>query len=192
MENGHQLVSFLRLFGIIPLSDEALICDAFKPKHFKQGEYLFEGDAVCYQLFFVLSGVVRIVTFTERGNDSTYYFMREDQFCTLLKSFNDGVITHEWIQACCTAEVLTITKPQLLTLYNRLPYLEPLFTAAFQHGLLEKIRLKNGYTGIEAAERYQKFLTEQPGIVNRVPLKDVASYLGVTPQSLSRIRRQTA
>jgi hypothetical protein len=59
-----------------------------------------------------------------------------------------------------------------------------------QQRLLEKIRLKNIYSGEDSAGRYRLFLREQPEIAGRVPLGHLASYLNITPQSLSRIRRQ--
>lgn len=61
-----------------------------------------------------------------------------------------------------------------------------------QQRMLEKIRLKNAYAGEDAVERYKVFLSEQSEIASRVPLNYIASYLNVTPQSLSRIRRSLA
>ena len=59
-----------------------------------------------------------------------------------------------------------------------------------QQRLLEKVRLKNIYSGEDSTGRYRLFLSEQPEIAGRVPLSHLASYLNITPQSLSRIRRQ--
>ncbi len=67
--------------------------------------------------------------------------------------------------------------------------MKELITNITQQTLLEKIRVRNAYMGEDAATRYEKFLAKQPEIALRVPLGDVASYLGVTPQSLSRIRK---
>jgi len=77
-----------------------------------------------------------------------------------------------------------------MDLYARLPYLRELIDGVIQKGLIEKINTRNAYLGLDSAARYQLFLSRQPEIATRVSLTDVASYLEVTPQSLSRIRRK--
>jgi CRP-like cAMP-binding protein len=70
-----------------------------------------------------------------------------------------------------------------------LPYLKQLIDQITQQALLDKIDLKNSYLGHDSTCRYKIFMTRQPDIALRVPLSDIASYLGITPQSLSRIRK---
>jgi CRP-like cAMP-binding protein len=85
--------------------------------------------------------------------------------------------------------VSAIHKARLLELYKRLPYLGGLIDRITQQRLLDKIRIRNAYLGQDASSRYRLFMTQEPEIALRVPLNDIASYLGITPQSLSRIRR---
>jgi CRP-like cAMP-binding protein len=74
-------------------------------------------------------------------------------------------------------------------LNKAIPYFKSLLDGIMQQGLLDKIQTRNELTGEDASTRYKKFLVRNPDIALRVPLSDVASYLGITQQSLSRIRR---
>ena len=183
------LLTFLRQFKPITDDDAAVITSFFKARQVKEGEYLFEGGKICRNLFFVTTGILRIVAINDKGRDITYYFIGDRQFCTILKSFNDETVAHDGIQACCDASILYISKKDLSALYQKLPYMADLINEVHQQRMLEKIRLKNAYSGEDAAERYRVFLSEQADIANRVPQHHIASYLNITPQSLSRIRR---
>ena len=125
----------------------------------------------------------------EKGNEVTHFFLKENQFCTILNSFNNAVPAEESIQAACDTNVLVINKGKLQSLYEKLPYLKSLIDEITQQALLEKIQIRNAHLGHDSATRYKLFMMRQPEIALRVQLGDVASYLGITPQSLSRIRR---
>lgn len=185
-----KLLTFLRSFRKITDDDAAVITSFFRTKQFKEGESLFTEGEVCKMLFFIVSGILRIVKTNEKGIDVTYYFIEDRQFCTILQSFNKGTIAEESIQACCDTDVLSISKRSLLELYQKLPYMVDLINELNQQRMLEKIRLKNAYSGEDAIERYKVFLSEQSEVAYRVPLNYIASYLNITPQSLSRIRRK--
>lgn len=183
------LIDFLRLLRYISAEDEAIIATYFEHRFFKEGDFLFSGHRVCTELFFVCKGVLRIVTNNDKGIDITHFFYKENQICTILQSFNDETPTDPGIQAACDAEVLVITKSKLLALYEQLPYMKGIIDKINQQHLIEKVRVRNSYLGEDAENQYKLFIMQQPDIALRVPLKDIASYLGITPQSLSRIRK---
>jgi len=185
------LIRYLLRLRAITEEDQAIIINAFEKKSFKEGKYLLPSNRISRQLFFISKGILRIVIRNDKGVEVTHYFLKEDQFCTILNSFKNEVVAEESIQAACDAEVLVISKTRLMELYRQLPYLQVLIDQIIQQGLLDKIRIRNTYLGQDAATRYQLFLTRQPEIAQRVSLGDIASYLGITPQSLSRIRKNT-
>ncbi|WPU93810.1 Crp/Fnr family transcriptional regulator [Mucilaginibacter sabulilitoris] len=186
---SNPLINFLQLLRYIPAEDAAVITSHFEHKVFKEGDFLFKGHRVCNELFFVCKGVLRIVTTNEKGIDITHFFFKENQICTILQSFNDETPTEPGIQAACDAEVMVISKSKLLALYARLPYIKEIIERINQQHLIEKVRVRNSYLGQDAENQYRLFIMQQPDIALRVPLKDIASYLGITPQSLSRIRK---
>jgi hypothetical protein len=178
------LLPYLELAGFIPEADRAVIATAWQVRCLKEGETLLAAGAVCHEL--------RIQVQQASGKEVTHFFMSEDRFCTILHSFTHQVPAAESIQAACAAQVLAISKTQLEALYYQLPYLRDLIKERIQQGLLDKIRLRNAYLGQDSAARYQQFLRFQPDVARRVALSDVASYLGITQQSLSRIRRTSS
>jgi CRP-like cAMP-binding protein len=186
---ANKLISYLQLFRYISADEQKFITDAFESRLFKDGEILFRSGSICRERFFICEGILRIVVQNEKGSEVTHFFLKENQFCTILNSFNNQVVANESIQAACDAEVLVIKKDKLEILYKQVPYLQGLMDQITQQALLDKIQTRNAYLGHDSATRYQLFLMRQPEIALRVQLSDIASYLGVTPQSLSRIRK---
>ena len=185
----NELISFLKLFRDISANDETLITSAIEYRTYKEGDYLFKADKVCREMFFVCKGILRIVVDNENGNEVTHFFIRENKLCSILNSFNNKVIANENIQAACDAEVIALTRANLDKLYTQLPYLKPLIDQITHQALLDKIAIRNAYLGQDSTTRYKTFMANQPEIARQVPLSDIASYLGITPQSLSRIRK---
>lgn len=186
----NQLLNHLQLGKILLEEDLAVILDAFEYRVYKEGETLFQSDHICRQMFFICNGVLRILVQNENGSEVTHYFISENRFCTILNSFINQVVARETIQAACDTEVLCIDRAALMDLYTKYPALKTAIDQSTQKTLLEKINTRNAYLGCDSSERYRLFLERQPEIARRVQLGDIASYLGITPQSLSRIRRK--
>jgi CRP-like cAMP-binding protein len=186
---NNPLIDFLQLSGNIPSADQELIHAAFPTKTFREGEYLSEPGKICRERFFICKGILRIVVNNGKGVPVTYYFLRENQFCTILQSFNSQEPADEGIQAACEAEVIVMPRNTLLDVYKQIPTLRERIDRITQQALLDKIRIRNAYLGQDAATRYHQFMQLQPEIALRVSLSDIASYLEITPQSLSRIRK---
>jgi CRP-like cAMP-binding protein len=183
------LITYLQLFRRLPEHDKELLMDTFEHRVLKESAVLFRGGSVCREMFFICKGILRIMASNAKGQDVTHYFLNENQFCTILNSFNNNVIAEETIEAACDAEVLAVSRTQLSGLYEKIGYLRALIDQITQQRLLDKIHLRNGYMGQDAVTRYKLFMMRQPDIALRVSLKDIASYLEITPQSLSRIRK---
>jgi len=156
---------------------------------FSERSFLFEGNMICKELFFIVSGIVRIISINSQGEEITYFFIGPGQTCTILDSFISNTITDNSIQASSDAEVLIFDKNSYDELCNKLPFFSSIIDRINQNRLLEKVKLKNAYAGLDATERYRQFLKLQADIAYQVPLNHIATYLGVTPQSLSRIRK---
>jgi CRP-like cAMP-binding protein len=182
-------INFLCLFKNIPQADIDIIKKELVYRKVTEGEVLFNEGQVCKEMFFICKGVLRIVSQNEKGNKVAYFFLKENQFCSILNSFNNNIVAAEGIEAACDAELVVLKKQKLLSLYEKLPYLKELITGITTQSLLDKIQVRNSYLGEDASTRYRNFLVRQPDIALRVSLSDIASYLGITQQSLSRIRK---
>jgi CRP-like cAMP-binding protein len=180
---------FLNLYKEIPAADFELIGQHLQHRNMVPGEVLLQQGKTAKELFFVATGILKIVSTNEKGNDVIQFFIKENKFCTILYSFNGGIAARESIVAATTGELLVFSSASLVALYAKLPYFQSLVDGITQKALLEKIQVRNMLMGEEATTRYQTFISQQPEIILRVPLSDVASYLCITQQSLSRIRR---
>jgi CRP-like cAMP-binding protein len=184
------LINFLLLFREIPAEEVALITQHLQVRKVKEDELLLQEGKVAKEMFFICSGILKVVKVNEKGTEMAQFFLKENQFCTILNSFVNQVPSHESIKAACDATLIVLRRDLLWQLYEKLPYVKELIDQITRQTLLDKIELKNMYAGEDASTRYQKFLLRQPEIALRVSLTDIASYLNVTPQSLSRIRKQ--
>lgn len=182
------LLAHLQEYGPIPVADQSIVLAAWQPRPAAEGEWLTAPQAVCDELFFVEHGVVRIVDCTGL-REVTHSFRSAGQLCTLLTSFEQRVPSPFRLQAACPTHVLAISQAHLAALYQQLPYLAELLRRLLQHELQQKLALQRAYLGQDAAARYHTLLTRQPEVAQRVPQRMLASYLGITPQSLSRLRR---
>jgi CRP-like cAMP-binding protein len=187
MEN--QLLAYLQLLIPIPPEHRSIITEKFEYKSFAEGDYLLEAGKICREMFFVCNGVLRIMSINEKAVELTHFFYKENNFCSILQSFNDEIATNAAIQASCNAEVLVISKSRLLELYKQLPYIKGLIDKLNQQHLIDKVNIRNTYLGEDAESKYKMFITQNPQIALRVPQSHIAAYLGITPQSLSRIRK---
>ena len=185
-----QLIEYLRLLRSFPPDDGALIAAAFEERQFREGDCLFQAGKVCRQLYFVCQGIIKIDSITDKGVERTHFFYSENKFCTILQSFDEETPSEAWIRACCHAEVLVIGKAALLDLYRRVPWFRGVVGQLLQAHLIEKINVRNSYLGLDAEEKYRLFVDQHPGLAGRIAQQDIASFLGITPQSLSRIRKQ--
>lgn len=173
----------------ISVDDLELVAGYATTREVEADEILLEENNIAKELFFVVDGILKIVTTNGKGDTVVQFFVKENRFCTILYSFNNGTSSTESIAAAIKTKLMCFSKADLLRLYKKLPYFQSLIEKITQQALLDKIKIRNGYMGEEASTRYLKFMKEQPDVMRRVSLGDVASYLGITPQSLSRIRR---
>ena len=183
------LINFLRRHRNISDEDVAVIGQHIHLRTVKEGDVLLQEGKVARELFFISNGILKITHVNDKGNEVVLFFVKEDHLCTILNSFENNVPAHESILAASDATLVVFTREQLLQLYTLIPYFKDLMEGITREALMRKIQLRNTYAGTDASARYQLFLELQPDISLRVPLNDIASYLGITPQSLSRIRR---
>lgn len=174
-----------------PMPDEhwQLLSAGLYVEELQEGAVLLAQGKIARALYFICEGVVRLVKHTSEGEDITMFFLKENRCAAVLDSFSKNIPSDYTLEAACNASVIALHKEYLLRLYEKIPYLEALINTITQQGLMEKIRTRNEYMGLDASQRYRHFLQKEPDIVSRVPLSSIASFLGITPQSLSRIRK---
>ena len=141
----------------------------------------------CKTIYFIKKGVARIYYFKD-GIDITESFFFENSIIARVESLFTGKPSRKAIQILEDAEIIAINANKLFKLYDTFPEIERLFRKIFEAAYVDTVNRIEGMQFHSAEERYNGLLNQAPNVLKRVPLKYVASYLGITQVSLSRIR----
>ena len=176
-------------FGVVEKDDLDKIVSFFKAKSVKKGDFLLTSGNRCNNLSFVHSGLLRMFATTET-KEVTQWISTNGFFTGDLSSFIFGTPSHLSIQALADSEISTISKENYTQLGNLLPKwheFEKLFIARCFITLEQRIF---SHLSMSAEERYQAFFDQNPSLFNQVPLQYIASLLGMSPETFSRIRKK--
>ncbi len=174
---------------IQPLSADAIqalknICQTL---HIKKGKDLQSVGHTCRTIYFIEKGCARIYYF-KGDTDITEYFAFENSIIARVESLFTGKPSRKGIQILEDSDIVGINAVALNGLYNKYPEIERLFRKITEAGYIETVNRLESLQFHTAEERYIALLQDHSEIVQRVPQKYIASYLGITPVSLSRIR----
>ncbi|WP_126650559.1 Crp/Fnr family transcriptional regulator [Chryseobacterium aureum] len=162
----------------------------FEYKKFKKKEIVLKEGDYCLFEGFVLSGCFRIYYLNEKGFEQTLYFAVEGWWMTDIDSLINNVPGILNIEALENIEVLMIAKSDKEHLYESMPQIEKLFRIMNQKSSVSLQRRILSLTGKTADQRYLEFLEKYPGLEQRITQQQVASYLGITHEFLSKIRKR--
>lgn len=152
----------------------------------KKNETLQPFGHTCKTIYFLKSGIARIYYYKD-GTDITECFAFEGNIIARVESLFTGKPSRKAIQIIENAEIIAINATQLFKLYDTFPQIERLFRLIFETAYIETINRIENIQFHSAEERYLALLKETE-IIQKIPLKHIASYLGITQVSLSRIR----
>ena len=151
---------------------------------------LLKEGQVCKTLSYVHTGVLRAYHMDANGRESTIMFAVADWWVTDMYCFLNERPAMMYIEAIEDSQVFQITKENLEKLYVHIPKFERFFRILMQNAYTrEQLRVIENLS-LSAKERYDNFLSRYPNIVKLVTQKQIASYLGITPEFLSAVRKQ--
>ena len=162
----------------------------FIPKKLRKKRFLLEDGEPCIYTTFVEKGLLRSFTVDDKGNEHILQFGMEGWWVADLYSFLTGEPSEYNIEALEDCELLLITKSSWDLLLDEVPAFERYFRILIQNNLIATQRRLMGTISTTAEERYNKLLQDFPRISQRVPQHMIASYIGVTRETLSRLRSQ--
>lgn len=181
------------LFNKIRLTRKALkkiLIEDTRIELFRKGEIIQENNKINRQCYFVFQGLVMAYYVKDNGEEITSWFMREMDIVISVKSFFTQQPSREVLVALEDTICISLSYELLQKIYGvftEFNFVGRVFTEKYYIQMEERafsLRMD------DATQRYEKLLANHPDILQRVPLKYIASYLGITPQSLSRIRRK--
>lgn len=187
-------VLFKNINERISLSEaEMQLCKGyFISKKLRKKQYLLQEGNVCTYSAFVEKGVLRSYTVDKKGQEHIVQFALEGWWISDSYSFLTEEPSVFNIDALEDTEVLLLSKTGEAEMLAAVPKMERYFRLLLQNSLISVQRRLVGSMSYSAEEKYTKLIATYPNIIQRVPQHYIASYLGITPETLSRIRKQLA
>lgn len=178
----------------IQLSEEEFqrFSKPFQLKNFKKKEVVLQEGEYCSFEGFVLNGCFKVYFLNEDGSEQTLYFAVEGWWITDLDSLINNVPSTLNIEALEDSEVLMILKKEKEDLYEAMPKIEKLFRIMNQQSSIALQRRILSLMNKTSDKRYHEFLEKYPTLEQRLTQQQVASYLGISHEFLSKIRKKIA
>ena len=182
------LFAHINKFIELSTDEQEILATLLKSSSYKKKAFLHEAGATCRANYFVVKGCLRLYFIDIKGAEQTTQFAIENWWISDLTSFLFQQPSDFYIQAAEATEVIVIERRHYDEIFEKLPRLEKYFRLIFQKlHQASQIRIKYLYSQT-AEERYTNFNTLFPAFVQRIPQYMLASYLGFTPEFLSKIR----
>jgi CRP-like cAMP-binding protein len=178
--------------GFIPLehNDIPLIKTLFQPASLKKDTVLVNKGDISDTAYFINSGYLRYYKYLETGEEQTIHLFSPGEFAASFLSFSENIKSEEILHTITDAEVLCIHKTDLEKLYNTDPKWQLFGRKLMEYLLIGKEKRIIDLLSLTAQERYLKLIEINPGLLKNVPVQYLASFIGIKPESLSRIRKQ--
>jgi|WetSurMetagenome_2_1015567.scaffolds.fasta_scaffold468133_1 CRP-like cAMP-binding protein len=168
----------------------ALATSFFAPKKLRKGQYLLQGGEKCSVLAFISSGCLRSYSIDSAGEEHIDQFAFEGWWMTDMYSYLTGQPAALFIDALEDSEILLIEHDSYEKICTTIPKFEHYFRILLQNNYIASHRRILASIGLSAEERYLRLTETHPEISQRVAQRHIASYLGITPEALSRIRKR--
>ena len=182
-----RLIENIKLYTPISEQEIQLLKKAIDTKTCLKNELIFTEGKVANEIYFVTKGCVRLF-YNVDGNDKTAFFYSEGQFICAGESYTYNIPAIENYQAIEPTELLVFTKSSIEKLLNAVPKLEVIARIATENELITTQKVIASFVTKSAEERYIDLLNTQGDLFLRVPQQYIASFLGVSPETLSRIK----
>lgn len=187
---NNKLIYYLSKWTTVTEQEELIINSAFEEVSIKKKKDILEPEKVCHYIYFIVKGCFRSYSIDDKGLEHIFQIRMENNWISDLESFFTKKPSNYYIEALEDAQLLRISTESLDQLLKDVPSLERYFRILFQKAYLNSLKRLNSTMWESAIDRYDELLIGNPELFQRVPLAYIASYLGITPESLSRIRKQ--
>ncbi len=182
--------------GSVPLTpeDENAIREIFTPVHLEKGEHFIHADDPPGKMGFLVQGLLRVY-FRVGKREVTYMFLTENSLLASLRTTSlqadkeDEGEKNDAMQALEPCTILVTDQARFTELANRSKNFERFVSFRLAYRFSEMAERVRSFCIQRASERYERLLKQQPELIQRVPQYYIASYLGITPESLSRLRK---
>ena len=190
MNNRGSLVNFISDVVKISKDDADQIANSFHPIEIEEKDYLLRENEVSDDYFYLESGLMRTFLYNIEGEEITIDFFTENNIVFEITSFFNRIRSEVYIQAITKCKGFRISYEELNRLFHDKPAFRDFGRAVLVKEFIASQSRNYGMINRTAKERYQNLLSTEPQILHYAPLKYIASYLGVTDSTLSRLRKR--
>ena len=185
------LLKYMSDFTLISEDEQRAISESLRIDEYKKGQYLLrQGELPSIKCYFVLMGCVRQFFIDESGKEVTSNFFTEEQAIPIINEKTQDELS-KYSLVCvedCILVVGDVTSEN--TMFNKYPQLEMMIRKMMEINLGEMQDQLGEFISSSPEERFKTVLRQRPQLIDRVPQHQLASYLGITPESLSRIKKR--
>ncbi|AYA75993.1 Crp/Fnr family transcriptional regulator [Bacillus sp. Y1] len=185
------LLKYMSDFTSLREEEQRAIFESIRMDEYKKGTYLLrQGELSTIKCYFVLKGCVRQFSIDESGKEVTFNFFTEEQAIPIMNEQKQlDLSTYSLV---CVEDCLLVVgyDDSEKTMFNKYPQLETMIRKMMEINLSEIQEQLADFIHSSPEERYQSLLRKRPQLVDRVPQHQLASYLGITPESLSRLKKR--
>lgn len=186
---NNPLISAIKSIIELSSDEEEIIQNLFKRKTYKKGTFFLNEGEVCRQVGFITKGILRYYI-NDEGEDKTYGFSQENEFTCNYESFVPQSPSNQIIQALEDCELMVISYDGLKEFYTKIKEGERFGRNIIEQVFVQTLKDRNSFYTDSPQIRYEKFIKDHYDLQQRLPQYYIASFLGVKPQSLSRIRKR--
>ncbi len=183
------LIKILNQFANLDENESELIKSSFKPYTLSKGEYFLKEGEVNKNIGFLYKGLVRYFVYKD-GEESTFEFTKEGEFIGDYQSFRNASVSVQNIHAIEDCELLIIDYPNIQTIYNTTENGNLIGRQIITHRFEVMVNQLLEVYMQNHEDRYKSFIEKYYDLTQRIPQYLIASYVGVRPESLSRIRKR--
>ncbi|AFL79628.1 cAMP-binding protein [Aequorivita sublithincola DSM 14238] len=183
-----QLEKYLSERAIFSTSELERISSKFDFEKVSRNSILLGFEDVSQHYYFINSGCLRLFTINNDGIETSRYFAFENMFCTALPSFIDQKPACEYMEAIEKSELLKISRVDFYKLVNEFSQFDKIYREILELGFITAQQRIYGFQGFNALEKVKWVIKNQPTFLLRVSNKMAASYLGISPATLSRTK----
>jgi CRP-like cAMP-binding protein len=181
---------FLKNISPITDSEFAETISYFSEQNLRKGEFFVNQDKVCRHIGFILKGTLRTFYINDKAEETTSCFCTENNLTTSYRSFILQQPSKLVLQAIEDTQLLVIDYENLQKLYAKSTVWQTIGRAVAEREYIVMEQYASVLNNETAREKYLRLLKEQPGVLLKANIEDIASYLGVTRRTLSRIRQE--
>ncbi|MFN1215755.1 Crp/Fnr family transcriptional regulator [Chryseobacterium kwangjuense] len=183
-----EMIEYILQFGNLNKQQTELITSKGQILQLKKDAYFSEAGRIPKQVGFVVEGVIRGCYYNNKGEEITRCFISDRSLVCDYVNFEASTVSSEYLQACTDCHLIIFPKTDWEELSYNIVGWDNIRNKMVQLCMYQKSR-KGPVISQDATSRYLEFMENFPSLINRIPLSYIASYLGVTQQSLSRIRK---